>query len=1085
MTKKLLRFARLAPLALLFAGSAIAQTAGTITGIVTDGSTNTPVIGAVVSASSPALAGEKSTVTDAAGAFTLPGLPPGRYKLSASFEGYKPETRSDLVLGENVTLRANLAIVPEAVKLEEVVVTGSRIKRKDLTAPAPVTLLSKEAMQASGKVSIGDFLQSLPEQGNAINTGVNNGGDGSIHVSLRSLGSQRTLVLVNGRRMVYGGVGASGSVDLASIPTGVIERIEVLKDGASAVYGSDAIAGVVNIITKRAFNGTEVSGYAGTSSRGDGQIVDVSATTGASSDSNSVMFSAGYYKQNATFAGNRDFSKYQFGFDQIDGEYTIGSSRTPGGRISASTAASQGGPGNAAFTALKGAASNAGAAYFIHDPSVGAGNAGYDACVAAGGAPNDCHWRKYDTSGIAGAPGSHGDNYNFAPFNYLQTPAERLMLYAAGDAKLGGSARAYVEASYVNTQARQQLAPEPLIIGPGGVNDPGGNLVKISQYNEFNPFGKDFGTASMRLNSFGFRTHKEDNGTLRAVLGLDGTLTDAFGPLKGWFWDASLNYGRTYGTFTIGGSLISSRIAAALGPSKDGVCYGTYNTTTATYSNPIAGCIPLDLFHGAAAIPSSAVDYLGFNGTSQGANEMTVWQFNTSGELFNLWADRKAGLALGVERRGVFGNFVNDPITAHFDSSNGGSYDTRGSYNSIEGYAELVLPVISNRVGLEDLELSVAGRAFHYSNFGNDKTYKLGGRWKPVKDLTLRGTYSTAFRAPSILDLYAGQFDNFPTVSDPCAGGPAGSASHIDPASVLGQRCGAAANNLDDSTQLRSRNGGNPGLQPETAKIYTAGLVFEPRFAPNFSATVDFYNIEVSNNVTQLGESTILGGCYSPDKPAQYCNLIQRDPATQQINNIFNTNQNVGTEKTSGVDMAMRYNVPTSSAGRFTLIFDGTYLIKHDQTLGDGSVIKGRNTYDLQAASGQGGSNPAFKFNAGAIWGFNGVGAGLTMKYIGGFHECGETYEYDVGVNSADYSGSGLCYLDATFQRKVKAYTAFDLFLSYGFNTMAGKTNVMVGVNNILDANPPKIYNTFASATDQYTYDQMGRFLYARLSQSF
>jgi outer membrane receptor protein involved in Fe transport len=1082
MKKMLLRFARLAPLALLFAGVAVAQTAGTITGIVTDGSNGKPVVGAVVVATSPAAPGEKSTVTDAAGSFTLGGLPAGRYRLSASFEGYKTEARTDLALGENVTLRANLAIVPEEVRMEEVVVTGSRIRRKDLNTPAPVTLLSKETMTQSGKVGIGDFLQSLPEQGNAINTGVNNGGDGSTRVSLRSLGSSRTLVLVNGRRLVAGGTGADASADLNGIPAAAIERIEVLKDGASALYGSDAIGGVVNIITKRNWNGTEVTAYKGISGQGDAGITDVSVTAGTAGERGSIVFSAGYFKEDPSWAGDRAFSKLQFGYDQIDGVYTIGSSRVPGGRVSL------GGTGNATFTAVQGVLGTTG--YALHDSKLTASAPAVAACLASNPALTlaDCQWRKFDASGIAGAPGASAtaSNYNFAPLNYLQTPAERVSVYAAGESKLGTMSRGYFEASYVNRQSRQQLAPEPLIIGAGGVVDPGGKLVAISASNIYNPFGKNIGAASMRLEAFGPRTHKEDLDTLRIVGGLDGTLPDLFGPLKGWFWDASVNYGRTYGTFVLGGSLQSSRIAAALGPSMrdtDGsaVCVGTPGDLT----TKISGCVPLDLFHGSAAQTAAQRDYLAYIGTSNGTNKLTSYQINTSGELFKLMADRPAGLALGVEYRDVAGSSIQEPLTAKFDTSNGGGANTQGSYNVKEGYAELVLPILSNMPGVEDLELSAAGRIFNYSNFGSDKTYKLGGRWKPVKDVTVRGTYSTAFRAPSIPDLFTGVLDNFPSVSDPCAGNPDPTAAdHINPTSALGQRCGAAVNNGDDSTQLKTKEGGNPALKPETAKVYTAGLVFEPSVLPGFTATVDYYNVDINKAITVYGANVLVSGCYTTGLQPQYCSLIVRDPATHQIDTINDVNQNAGKEVAAGIDLALRYNQPTESFGRFTFTFDGTWLQKHNLTLADGTVIKGKGNYDLNS-NGQGGTNPDFKFNAGVLWGLGGGGAGVTMKFINGFKECGETYDYDVGVQSADYSGSGACYVDSTFSRKVKAYTAFDAFLSYQLSTVAGKTSLIVGVNNFLDAAPPKIYNTFASATDQYTYDQIGRYFYARLSQSF
>src|SRR3954447_12572967 len=226
---------------------------------------------------------------------------------------------------------------PKKEATEEIVVTGSRIRRKDLTTPAPVTVISREQVTASGKVSIGDFLQALPEQGNAINTQFNNGGDGATRISLRGLGSARTLVLLNGRRMVPGGTGADASVDLNSIPTASVERIEVLKDGASAVYGSDAIAGVVNVVTRRGLKGTEASAFGGVSQHGDGQTYDLNVTTGQSGDRGNVVFSAGYYKQQSVFAGDRDFSKFQLFFDPSapagQGEILVGSGTIPAGRI--------------------------------------------------------------------------------------------------------------------------------------------------------------------------------------------------------------------------------------------------------------------------------------------------------------------------------------------------------------------------------------------------------------------------------------------------------------------------------------------------------------------------------------------------------------------------------------------------------------------------------------------------------------------------------------------------------------------------------------------------------------------------------
>ncbi|HEY6100318.1 MAG TPA: TonB-dependent receptor plug domain-containing protein, partial [Anaeromyxobacter sp.] len=256
-------------------------------------------------------------------------------------------------------------------KTEEITVTGTRIRRKDLSTPAPVTVINRDQITASGKVSIGEFLQALPEQGNAINTGVNNGGDGATRVNLRGVGSNRTLVLVNGRRWMPGGTGADGSADLNSIPTAIIERIEVLKDGASAVYGSDAVAGVVNIITRRGGARTDVSAYTGTSSHGDGTVFDLNLTTGAGGERGNILFSAGYYDQRKVMAGNRSFSDIPRFFDATGnnnafghvGPYSAGSGTIPEGRALKAGAT---GPGNALWDALIAT----GKTSFIHDATV-------------------------------------------------------------------------------------------------------------------------------------------------------------------------------------------------------------------------------------------------------------------------------------------------------------------------------------------------------------------------------------------------------------------------------------------------------------------------------------------------------------------------------------------------------------------------------------------------------------------------------------------------------------------------------------------------------------------------------------------
>ena len=945
---------------------------------------------------------------------------------------------------------------------ETIIVTGSRIRRKDLTTPAPVTVISREQVIASGKVSIGDFLQSLPEQGNAINTSVNNGGDGSTRVSLRGLGSSRTLVLLNGRRMVPGGTGADSSVDLNTIPTAAIERIEVLKDGASAVYGSDAIAGVVNIITRKNFRQTEVNALTGMSQRGDGTTYDLNVTTGAGSDRGNITFSAGYYNQQPVWAGERDFSKIPRAYDATGdnsplgqiGQYTLGSSTIPQGRI--------------ALTGKQAGVTIPTASKVYNDLVTAYPKArSFVLCTAAqlGNPSSGCvdGWKPFVNFLIP----PQGDAYNFQPQNYLVTPQQRVSAYAAGDTRIGNFARGFFEAQYVNRQSDQKLAPEPLVIGPGG------ETITVSAASMYNPFGVDLTQVRRRLLEFGNRTFNQDQNTFRVVGGVDGTLSDDFGPLQGWFWEAAFNYGRTQGDEVKHGNLNVPHLAAALGPSFRDPTTGT--PTCGTLGAPIANCVPLDLFHGPGTITGDQTTGLTFTGTRRGINQLAGVNVNTSGELFRLLGERPLGLALGYEFRTLKGSDIPDPITNAGETTGNKSEITQGSYYVNEGYGELSIPLLSNMPFVQSLEVTAAARVFNYSTFGTDWTYKFGGRWTPVRDFTVRGTYSTAFRAPSISDLFLGQADNFPSVKDPCRG-PAASGP-TPPANCTAQ--GLPANGTGDpSNQLRSRVGGNPNLQPETAKIFTFGVVLEPTMVKNFTVTVDYYNISVDKSIATVGEDVILSGCYpASGTPNQaYCNLITRDKSTGFISNILNTNQNVGKDETDGIDVAIRYAYPTEY-GRFGFLWDGTWLHKYDRTLADGSIIHGRGSWDLGQGGAFGGTYPAWKFNTGVTWNLGGLGVGVNSKFIGRFHECGDS--------GGDFSGLGLCSQDSTFQREIPPYVTFDVHVNYILRTPAGRTTLAAGVNNVGDHTPPVIYNNGFSPSDPSAYDYMGRFGYVRLQHAF
>jgi outer membrane receptor protein involved in Fe transport len=958
---------------------------------------------------------------------------------------------------------------------EQIIVTGSRTRRKDLTTPAPVTVLTREQFQQSGKLTIGEFLQTLPEQGNAPNFQLNNGGinyntaTGSTNVNLRSLGVTRTLVLVNGRRMVPAGVGASPAVDLNSIPSASVERIEVLKDGASAIYGSDAIAGVVNIITRKNYRGTEAAVQYGVAGHGDAQTIDAQVTTGSSGDWGNFVFSAGYFNQGDSWLRDRTWSSQALTYDYNTGTTTSGGSfRTPQGTISL--------PADASGNPLPGCTSNALCMGLINawraanpsDPN-GWTNQAWIRVPSVADRNSVSAWKLM----------TDADTYNFAAENYLTIPSTRVQAYSGGDTHFS-LVRGYYEASYVQRNTTENAAPMPL--NPGDYTVGGGSTpISVSADSVYNPFGVDLPFAGRRLVEFGHRTYGQELATFRVVTGVDGTLPESAGPLRNWYWNTSINYGRTSGTFTTEGAIRNSRIADAVGPSmKDANGVAHCVKTPGDITTAIPGCVPLDLFGGPnnGSIDPAQIAGLGFTGTSRAFDAMFAVNADVTGELFNIGSDRPVSLALGYEFRRQDGSQIADPIAASGDSADFNFQSTSGYYYSNEAYGELTLPLLSNITAVHDLEASVAGRFVDYNTFGTNFTYKFGLRYSPIMDFTVRGTYSTAFRAPTIGELYLGQQEVAPVATDPCNFSASTPQALKDQCIATGVPAGGSG---DQGNQELARIGGNPNLQPETAKIFTAGVVFQPRIIRNFSLTVDYYNTTVDDRVDTIGVPGILAGCYpaasgSTATPVpSYCNNIHR-ASNGRILFINDTNQNVGQLKTAGVDLAIRYALP-SPIGRWGFAFDGTWLAYYDRTQVVGTetvTIKGRGNYDL-------GALPATKFNVGLNWSMAGFTLGGIGHYVSSFKECGAFDSSSGHVLSA----GGLCYVDSSSSRDVGAYFAVDFNASYTLTSQVGRTTLLLGLNNAFDKAPQYVYSAALANSDPSVYDYVGRFFYGRVAHTF
>jgi len=895
---------------------------------------------------------------------------------------------------------------------DEMTVTGSRIRSEAEGSTAPVVILAREEIRAKGLASVGDVLQSLTVQSNATNTQANYEGDGATRISLRGLGAQRTLVLVNGRRFVPGGLGADAAVDLNALPSTVIERIEVLKDGASAVYGSDAVGGVVNVITRTDLDGVEFESYQGVSGDGDGLAIDLAFTAGIRRERGNILFSAGYHDQRPVWTYERGFSESDknYNWAMNDGSFTTsGSSATPEGHI----VDQSGEAGNDAWKALNSAAGDKAGDYFL-DPSAG--------------------WRPFSYAG--NSLDGTGDLYNYQPENYVFTPQKRYTTFLGGTHRLTDRLRPYFEVVYTNRQSEQKLAPTPLFTIEEGI--------MVSAGNRYNEFGRDFIDIRRRFVEAGNRIFNQDLGTFRIVLGLRSRLVSGFDS------DFFFAFGRTAGTTLNQGRFIRSNLMKALGPEED--CTGS--------------CVPLDILHGAGTITPEMLAYIQYTGVARGYTQQKILQWNVTGELADL-SHGPLAVAAGVSSRWESGAYTPDPITASGNTTGFRTEATEGSYAVSALYGETRIPVYHrNDVGFH---LTAAGRAFHYDTFGSGLTYETGASVELPRGLTLRATYSNAFRAPNISEIFLGANDVFPLVSDPCSTVDEGGNPRVLTAQ---QQLNCAAAGIpsafrDSRAQLRAREGGSTDLDPEKAAMITAGLSLRPDFAPNLRLNLNYFRNRIEDEIGSLPAGVILSNCYSQDSPAN-CDQIVRDADTRLISHIVQTNTNVGETETSGIDLEAGYNGNTP-LGILSARLDSNLLIKFDQFLpatGGSEVIKARGYYDV-------GVFPRWRHSASMDLKWRRASAGLTWEYIGGFVEC------------EDNDCKGLYRSDIVEEpayREVESNTLVGLRGTYRLFSRAGGTVFTLGVNNVFNQPPSVIFNGLLGTSDFTAYDFMGRYLYLRLS---
>lgn len=862
----------------------------------------------------------------------------------------------------------------QTISMDAVRVTGSRIQRLDITGLGPATVMDRKQIELSGVMAVEQLLDRLPSTagfaGNQTNAYWTSNGYGTTQVNLRGLGVNRTLVLLNGRRVVSGGTGANNSVDLSVIPVAAIDRIEVLKDGASAIYGADAVAGVVNIITQE-FDGFQTSGRYGITQEGDGAEYNLDAIWGMTTDRGSLSASISWQKTEAVNMADRA----PCSLAEVGGALQcFGSSATIGGRARLAD-------GTRINFSQPGAPAGAFAPY---DPAV----------------------------------------HNFASFPYLNAvnPIERVSFTSFGRLNLTDSVDLFTEFLYTNRRSEQ-------LASPGSLTN-----IAIAADHPTNPTGQDLILESRRILERGARDFFQEVDTWRVVGGLDGTLAN------GWAWEVAANYGRNTGVDGSTNIANRQRVAETLDRSR---C-----------SDTPGAAIPCGDYLGYGNLSEEALDYIFFTMRGTGGNEQTSLTADITGDLFDLPAGAFA-FALGGVYRKERGWRDPDPLTVLGIANTNQQEPISGEIAASEAYLEVSAPLLAGLPLVERLTLDAAIRYSDYDLFGGDTNYKLGLDWQINSGLRTRATFGTAFRVPSVPQLFGGVGEGNLTTTDPCS-----SYASLPAGSVVAANCQAAgvpANFVQLGNTILTQTGANPNLQPESAETYTIGVVWQPSFVGGLTLTADYFDIEIADAIRSIPGSTKLSVCYnSTNLSHPFCSPqhFTRNPVTGEVNFLSAQPVNTGRETVSGVDLAAIYafeiagldaslDASVTHLNAFEVTpFEGAQPIMFDSFIGGGNggfpKWRGSTSFSLTDS----------KWNA-----------AYSMQWIG------RATDFNAAPGDIGYRTSDVFYHNVQ-----------------GTYRVTDKAAISLGVDNLFNQDAPFIASWTDANTDTMTYDLMGRRFYARLT---
>ena len=968
--------------------------------------------------------------------------------------------------------------------LEEVVVTGSRIQSTNLVSISPVTTVTAESIQQTGLTRVEDILNNLPQVFAGQGSNVSNGSDGTATVDLHDLGAQRTLVLVNGRRLGPGSTGGLNTSDINQVPAQLIEKVEVLTGGASATYGADAVAGVVNFILNTHFEGIKIDANYGLyeHSNHDGFAQGLEAAGGPGDQAPSGRVDTGFNKDLAILIGSNfadgkgnatGYVTYTNQAPVLESKFdysacTLGGTRT-GATTNVACGGSETGPGGLFIGYNAGFSHNT--VYNTVDPKTGI-------------------FRPFNTA---------TDLYNYGALNYYERPNERWTAGSFINYEVNDNATAYFELMYMKNTSVGQIAPggdfgdvgATINCGPAGVGLPGNPLLTTQERSAIctpaNLAAQAPGAAAntvalqyiLRRNvEGGGRQESFLNESYRTVLGVKGDFLGA------WNYDAYAQFSNVTSVISNLNYFSQTALANALnvvtGPGGTPTCASVLDGTD-------TACVPYNIWT-PGGVSKAALAYLNIPNGLTGTVQEYIVHADAGVDLGKYGAQiptAKSGLQANIGAEWREDRTETSPDYASqlglAEGGGGATPPIAGQIHVAEVFTEFNLPIMDGMPGADQLAVEGGYRYSSYSLGFKTNTFKVGGEWAPIHDVRLRGGFNRAIRAPNISELYSTPSIGPGGTIDPCWGAtPQYTAAQCARTGVSPTSYGNIA--VNTAYQINTNSGGNPNLTPEKADTTSFGIVFQPSFLPGFSSSIDYYNIKITNAIVEsTGVATAIVSDCALTGAATACSYIHRSPdgsLWQSTAGYVDTpTSNVGIIQTKDVDLKMHYGMGVGAYGNLAFNLEGSYVIDNVVT-----PFPGAPSFNCAGLWGPTCGNPlprwrhVFSTDWATPWA--GLDLNVRWRYFGSTVVETGNRSPDLNYAPTDYPG---------FNR-ISNYSYIDSSVAA---TVAKGITVRLGVNNLLDKDPPAVLAGNCPAgpcngnTWSQTYDVLGRYLYAHVTAQF